>query len=190
MAVPDPEDQDAAEPGAGGAPHREPDTDAVFAAIVAQWRTEPDAPRWPDDPDQDGGPAVGPDARPAAGPDAGAGGGAGVGRRGDAAVLEPPEEPWSGSAPADGGAAPPGDDDHFVPPDPPPFPVPRSRTVGGVAALALGVLLLAAPGLLGLGERVGTPLGLLVLTGAIGWLVLGLRSGPPPDSGWDDGAQL
>ena len=83
----------------------------------------------------------------------------------------------------------PTEEDHFEPPEPPPLPVPRPRTVGGVALLAAGVLLLVAPNLLGLGQAVGTPLGLLALTAGIGTLVLGLRSGPPPE-GWDDGARL
>lgn len=81
------------------------------------------------------------------------------------------------------------DADHFDPPKPPPLPVPRPRTVGGVLSLAVGVLLLAGPNLLGLSERVATPLGLLALTGGIGWLVIGLRSTPLRE-GSDDGAQL
>ncbi|HEY3896654.1 MAG TPA: hypothetical protein VGL88_14975 [Pseudonocardiaceae bacterium] len=80
-------------------------------------------------------------------------------------------------------------EDHFEPPEPPPFPVPLPRTVGGVLTLAVGVLLLAAPELLGLGGRVATPLGLLALTAGIGWLVIGLRPDPPPE-GSDDGARL
>lgn len=82
------------------------------------------------------------------------------------------------------------DEDHFRPPEPPPLPVPRPRTVGGVLVLALGVLLLIRPSVLSLGESVGVPLGLLLLTAGIGWLVLGLRTGPPPEEGWDDGARL
>lgn len=81
------------------------------------------------------------------------------------------------------------DEDHFEPPEPPPLPIPRPRTVGGVALLTVGVLLLAAPALLGLAERVATPLGLLALTAGIGWLVIGLRSDSPPE-GPDDGARL
>jgi hypothetical protein len=80
-------------------------------------------------------------------------------------------------------------DDHFEPPEPSPLPVPRPRTVGGVLALTLGMLLLIGPNLLGLGERVATPLGLFALTAGIGWLVIGLRPDPPPE-GSDDGAQL
>ncbi|MGH3765546.1 MAG: hypothetical protein ACRDS0_04110 [Pseudonocardiaceae bacterium] len=79
--------------------------------------------------------------------------------------------------------------DHFDPPEPPPFPIPRPRTVGGVLTLAVGLLLLVEPSLLGLGERVATPLGLLALTAGIGWLVIGLRPDPPAE-GSDDGARL
>jgi hypothetical protein len=80
-------------------------------------------------------------------------------------------------------------EDHFEPPEPPPLPVPRPRTVGGVVALTGGLLLLAEPTLLGLGERVATPLGLFTLAAGIGWLVLGLRPGPQPEE-TDDGARL
>jgi hypothetical protein len=80
-------------------------------------------------------------------------------------------------------------EDHFDPQEPPPLPIPRPRTVGGVLALIVGVLLLAGPNLLGLSERVGTPLGLFVLTAGIGWLVIGLRPDRPPE-GPDDGARL
>ncbi|MGH3901142.1 MAG: hypothetical protein ACRDTA_23415 [Pseudonocardiaceae bacterium] len=81
------------------------------------------------------------------------------------------------------------EEDHFEPPEPPPLPVPRPRTLGGLALLTVGVLLLLGPNLLGLGAGVATPLGLLALTAGIGWLVIGLRSGPPSE-GWDDGARL
>jgi hypothetical protein len=84
----------------------------------------------------------------------------------------------------------PAEDDHFVPPEPPPLPRMRPGTVVGVTLVVLGVLLLVVPGLLGLTPKIGTPLALIALTGGIGWLVLRIRQGPPPDSGWDDGAQL
>ena len=95
--------------------------------------------------------------------------------------MTDPEEPcWSPSDSAE---------DHFEPPEPAPLPVPRGRTVSGVIVLTGGMLLLALPNLLGLGERIATPLGLLALTAGIGWLVIGLRSDRAPD-GSDDGAQL
>lgn len=84
----------------------------------------------------------------------------------------------------------PAHDDHYVPPEPPPLPVLRPRTVGGLVVLAVGVVLLLAPGVIGLAGNMSMPLGLLLLTGGFGWLALGLRTDPPPDSGWDDGAQL
>ena len=91
---------------------------------------------------------------------------------------------WSGDAPT---AA---DEEHFEPPEPPPLPALRLGTLGALLLLALGVVLVLAPGLLGLGERLGTPLGLLALAGGVGVLVLRLPQGPPIDSGWDDGARL
>lgn len=97
---------------------------------------------------------------------------------GDPVALEPDEVPA------------PGDDDHYVPPEPPPLPALQPRTIGGLLVLAVGILLLLAPGVLGVAERLAMPLGLLTLTGGFVWLALGLRSGPPPGSGWDDGAQL
>lgn len=81
------------------------------------------------------------------------------------------------------------DEGHFDPPEPPPLPVPRARTVGGVLALTVGMLLLIWPNLWGVGERMALPLGLFALTAGIGWLVIGLRPDPPLD-GSDDGARL
>ena len=97
-------------------------------------------------------------------------------------ALDPTDNPTGETADDPG-------EDHFDPPEPPPLPIPRPRTVGGVLTLAIGVLLLAGPDLLNLGERVAMPLGLLALTAGIGWLVIGLRPDPPP-SRPDDGAQL
>ncbi|HEX4720909.1 MAG TPA: hypothetical protein VH333_00235 [Pseudonocardiaceae bacterium] len=79
---------------------------------------------------------------------------------------------------------------HYVPPDPPPLPRLRPATIFGILLMAIGVLLLAGPSLIGLAPRIATPLALVALTAGIGWLILRTRQGPPPDSGWDDGAQL
>lgn len=151
VTVPDPEEQDGRD---AARRDRSQDTDATFAAIVADWRTEPDAPHWPADSES---------TRPAE------------------AQEQPPAQPQR--TPADS------DDDHFQPPEPPPFPVPQPRTIGGVLLVILGVLLLIEPGLLSVGPTLGTPLGLLTISAGIGWLVLGLRGGPPSE-GWDDGARL
>jgi hypothetical protein len=164
VTVPDPDEQDrrggAAQSGSGRA---DPGgTDAAFDEIVAGWRAEPDAPHWPSDADERTGPGAA----------ALAGRAAGTGDEASRPAEQPAEE------------------GHYVPPEPPPMPALRPRTIGGLLLIALGGLLLIAPGMTGLTELAGTPLGLLALAGGIGWLVLGLRQGPPPDSGWDDGAQL
>jgi hypothetical protein len=82
------------------------------------------------------------------------------------------------------------EEEHFVPPDPPPLPRLRPGTLFGILLMAVGVVLLAAPTAIGLAPRVATPLALVAMAAGIGWLVLRMRQGPPPDSGWDDGAQL
>jgi hypothetical protein len=92
-----------------------------------------------------------------------------------------PEEPCWPASDTDG--------DHFEPPEPAPLPVPRARTVGGALTIIVGVLLLAFPNVMDLGERVATPLGLLAVTAGVGWLVIGLRPDEAPE-GPDDGAQL
>jgi hypothetical protein len=107
--------------------------------------------------------------------------------REDTEVAKPPgwrtpETEWDPDAIAE--------DEHFVPPDPPPLPRLRPGTVFGIVLLAIGVLLLAAPSVIGLDPRIATPLALVAMASGIGWLLLRMRQGPPPDSGWDDGAQL
>jgi hypothetical protein len=82
------------------------------------------------------------------------------------------------------------DEGHYVPPEPPPLPKLRPSTVFGIALLVIGGFLLAAPSVIGLEPRIATPLALVSMAAGIGWLVLRMRQGPPPDSGWDDGAQL
>ncbi|NKE62993.1 hypothetical protein FXN61_42250 [Lentzea sp. PSKA42] len=82
------------------------------------------------------------------------------------------------------------DEDHYVPPEPPPFPVLRASTLAALGLFVLGIVLLVAPGLFGLQSRIGTPLSLVALCTGVGWLILRMRNTPPPDSGWDDGAQV
>ncbi|MDX8029524.1 hypothetical protein SK803_04845 [Lentzea sp. BCCO 10_0856] len=82
------------------------------------------------------------------------------------------------------------DEDHYVPPEPPPFPVLRASTLAALGLFVLGIVLLVAPGLFGLQARIGTPLSLVALCAGVGWLILRMRNTPPPDSGWDDGAQV
>ncbi|QFZ17443.1 hypothetical protein [Saccharothrix syringae] len=81
-------------------------------------------------------------------------------------------------------------DEHYVPPEPPPLPALRPGTIAALLLILLGVVVLLFPGLFGLTGSVGTPLALIVMCSGVGWLVLRIRNGPPPDSGWDDGAVL
>ncbi|MFS8100076.1 hypothetical protein LFM09_23385 [Lentzea alba] len=82
------------------------------------------------------------------------------------------------------------DEGHYVPPEPPPFPVLRASTIAALGLFVLGIVLLVAPGVFGLQSRIGTPLSLVALCAGVGWLILRMRNTPPPDSGWDDGAQV
>ncbi|SEQ68004.1 hypothetical protein SAMN05216188_104285 [Lentzea xinjiangensis] len=82
------------------------------------------------------------------------------------------------------------DEDHYVPPEPPPFPALRASTFAALGLFVLGILLLVVPGLFGLQPSIGTPLSLVALCAGVGWLILRMRNTPPPDSGWDDGAQV
>jgi hypothetical protein len=109
----------------------------------------------------------------------------------DQAVWRPSDGDWDPTAddPPEVDAAS-VEEDHFVPPEPPPLPRLRPGTIFGMLLLVIGVVLLAAPGALGLAPRIGTPLALVSLATGIGWLMLRMRQGPPPGSGWDDGAQL
>lgn len=82
------------------------------------------------------------------------------------------------------------EEEHYVPPEPPPLPRLRPSTIFGIVLMAIGVFLLAGPQVIGLAPRIATPLALVSLAAGIGWLVLRMRQGPPPGSGWDDGAQV
>lgn len=83
------------------------------------------------------------------------------------------------------------DDEHFVPPEPPPLPKP-SRSMGIVALfVALGLVLLIAPHIIGIGVTVATPLGILSLAASLGFLLLRARDdNRPPGSDPDNGAQV
>ena len=118
---------------------------------------------------------------------------------------KPPTEPAAGATQAAATTESPGwrtadrewdwasasDEEHYVPPEPPPFPKPHAGTVAGMLLIAVGLLLLIVPTIIGLGTRIGTPLGLVALAAGIGWLVLRIRQGNPPDHGdRGDGAQI
>ncbi|MBW4721648.1 hypothetical protein [Saccharothrix obliqua] len=140
------------------------DVDATFAEIVAGLEREGVGKSLPDDePDeQEAEPAGRPGGRSTA----------------TAADRTPDDEPDDDP------------DDHFIPPEPPPLPALRPGTIAALLLIVLGLVVLLFPGLFGLESRLGTPLALIVLCAGVGWLILRIRNGPPPDSGWDDGAVL
>jgi hypothetical protein len=85
----------------------------------------------------------------------------------------------------------PADEEHFVPPEPPPLPRLGPPAMVGLVLLALGLVLIVAPGWVGIPEPYGLPLGLLGLAAGLGWLVLRLWPDPPSSGqadGEDDGA--
>lgn len=83
-----------------------------------------------------------------------------------------------------GGGFDPADHEHYVPPPPPPLPRLRSVTIGAVAAIGIGILTLAFNVDNGAWRF---PAFVAIVGGAIS-LIWNMRQGPPPDSGWDDGA--
>jgi hypothetical protein len=138
-----------------------------FEAIVAGWRREGVVPSWPGD---DRPPAEPPRTPPMAMPPV------------------PPVRP--AAAPTSSAEADPGFD-HFVPPEPPPLPRIGPPAIVGFSLLALGLALVTSPGLVGVPDVYGLPLGLLSLASGLGWLVLRLWPAPPDERDEDDdGAQL
>lgn len=164
MSPAEPDDQDDPQ-------GRSADLSAAFEEIVCGLRAEGSVPSWPEErasatrpPRHDQGPPTGSEAK-------------------QPEVERPEVERPEVERPAP-------EDDHFVPPDPPPLPPLGQAAAVGVALLALGVLLVVAPDLLGLSEAAGLTLGLITLAGGLGWLVLRSWSTDPPDDAdpVDDGA--
>jgi hypothetical protein len=175
-------------------PDRPEDVDAAFAEIVAGLERE-GVGRLPD-PDEAGpgsGGSVGePTADTAAGntpdtaPDAPAG-------EEPPAVrpAAPPPPAWRGSETEwdwSWGT----DEDHYVPPEPPPLPRLRPLTIVALVLIAAAVVLLFAPGLIGLAPANGTPIALISLLCGGTLLLLRIRKTPRHQSEGerDDGAQL
>jgi hypothetical protein len=170
-----------AQPEGGAAPDE-------FDAIVALWRREGDVPQWPDGqgPDGQGPDGQGPDVER---PDNGAKGGtpdtaAPAGSDEPAPPARPPR-PRSATSPPFRPHAPLPEDEHFVPPEPPPLPRLGPPAFVGLTLIVLGLVLVVAPGWLGIAEPYGLPLGLVGLAAGLGWLVLRLWP-DPPDRGQDD----
>lgn len=82
------------------------------------------------------------------------------------------------------------DDEHYVPPEPPPLPRLRPLTIVSLVLIALGVVLLIIPSLIGLDARIATPIALLSIMSGGGMLLLRARQTPKNPNGRDDGAQI
>ncbi|ASR35391.1 hypothetical protein BAY61_10715 [Prauserella marina] len=117
-------------------------------------------------------------------------------------TIDPPEtataqDNWRGSSGSWEdtmlGGPPPGsadDDEHYVPPEPPPLPRPRKGAFIVLLFFVVGLLLLIAPGLIGLTTTIGTPLGLLALATGLALLLLRVKQGPPDGADPTNGAQV
>lgn len=143
------------------------DIDAAFAEIVADLERDSTFARWPEDVSADRAANT-------------------AGSVPDAAEVEQGERD---SGPRDWAPQHDEEEEHFVPPEPPPLPTPRITTLLGIAVIAVGVLILLVPSLAGMASSLSMPLGLVLISAGIGWLLLRLRQGPP-NSGDDDGAQV
>ncbi|MFI6028410.1 hypothetical protein [Amycolatopsis magusensis] len=156
------------------------DIDATFAEIVADLRAEGIGTTLEQQDDEPAPPAPPPPAPPSPTPGPPEQTVAASGWRGS-------EREWEATVFGDDPAA---DDEHFVPPEPPPLPRPRKGALVVLLFFVLGLLLLIAPGVIGLSSALGTPIGLLVLAVGIGLLLLRVRQGPPDGADPDSGAQV
>jgi hypothetical protein len=156
-------------------PDRPEDVDAAFAEIVAGLERE-GVGRLPDLDEAGPGATVvdGPsDEEPAA----------------TARPAAPPPPAWRGSEGEwdwSWGT----DEEHYVPPEPPPLPRLRPLTIVALVLIVASVVLLFAPGLIGLAPRVGTPIALIALIGGGALLLLRIRKTPRHQGERDDGAQI
>jgi hypothetical protein len=82
------------------------------------------------------------------------------------------------------------DDEHYVPPEPPPLPRPGKGAFVVLLFFLVGLFLLIAPGLIGVSQSLGTPLGILSLATAIALLLLRVKQGPPDGADPTNGAQI
>ncbi|NIH88074.1 hypothetical protein [Amycolatopsis granulosa] len=78
------------------------------------------------------------------------------------------------------------DEEHYVPPEPPPLPRPGKGAFVVLLFFLAGLLLLIAPGVVGVSTTVATPLGILAVAIAIALLLLRVKQGPTDG----DGAQV
>jgi len=76
------------------------------------------------------------------------------------------------------------EDEHFVPPPAPPVPKLRPVTIGALAAIAVGILVLVTQFDGGSWDWIAI-IAIIAGGASLAWHV---KEGPPTDSGWDDGA--
>lgn len=155
----------------------EADTDEAWQQIVAGWSRESEAPvpPWPVSEDVDDGAVRADDAAASRR----------LRRRTDPAEPDDALPPWLEPEALDRLE----DDGHYVPPPPPPVPKVTRQTVGSLAALTIGLILVFAPNLIGQVQSVGLGVvGIALMLGGTGALVWHMRDAPPTDSGPDDGA--
>jgi hypothetical protein len=88
---------------------------------------------------------------------------------------------------ADDGDADTADEEHYEPPPAPPVPVPAPSTLYAALIAAAGVLLVGAPGMLGLTTDTGLVLGVAALAGSAALFLSRMRERSTDDDG-DDGA--
>ncbi|MBA3250661.1 MAG: hypothetical protein H0T66_10250 [Geodermatophilaceae bacterium] len=79
-------------------------------------------------------------------------------------------------------------EDHYVPPPPPPVPRLQQATLSALVVIAVGAMLLVAPGVLDLGADVSFVLGVLGIVAGVGMLVYRMHEKPPYDEDPDNGA--
>lgn len=79
------------------------------------------------------------------------------------------------------------DTEHFVPPEPPPLPRFQRRTVGAIALIVLGLVLVISPALLPAPFELVAVIGIVLVVTGGGVLFTGLRR---HRDGWDDGSQV
>ena len=77
-------------------------------------------------------------------------------------------------------------DDHYEPPPPPPLPVLAPASLYSLLLIALGAVLIVAPGRLGLSLDLGLVLGVAAVVGGVGVLLSRMRDRSTDDG--DDGA--
>lgn len=143
-----------------------------FEAIVAMWRNDGNVPEWPDDDEPGDATQVGT-------------------AQADVDVPAPQSPPAPPPMPPRSYSPPPlPEDEHFIPPEPPPLPRLGPPALVGLVLIAIGIVLVVAPGWLGIADSYGLPLGLVGLAAGLGWLVLRLWPDPSDrsDDDGDDGA--